>query len=371
VATVGQDGTVLELAEDLLPLLRGGRPFAMATAVDVVGSSPHDAGSSMALDGGGRILGGVSGGCVESAATDACRRVLDGAAASVERFGFGRADAAGLTCGGELDVLVHMPAGACVEAELAAAAAGRAAVLAVVTAGPSALLGAVLAGGEGAGLPGELDAAAFGPLGLSLERVRAAIRASTATGAVEVECAGILRLFVEVSEPAPLFAVIGATAIAGPLAAGARSLGYRVVVCDHRPGFAVRDRVPAASAVVQELPHRWLRDLPLDERSVVCLLTHDDELDPLALAEALERRVAYVGALGSRTTADRRAERLLAIGLDPERLTELHSPIGLDLGGRAPAEIALSILAEVLAARTGGSGRPLRARKGPIRVVAG
>ncbi|MDQ1531748.1 MAG: xanthine dehydrogenase accessory factor [Microbacteriaceae bacterium] len=356
---------MFELARDLLPLLRAGEPVAVATAVDVVGSSPYGLGSSMAVTADGRVLGSVAGGCVETAALEACRRLLAGGPPGVERFGFGQAagEAAGLSCGGELDVLLHMPSGACVEAALTAAASGRDAALAVVTTGPRDLVGAVLSDGPGFDRPG---AGA-----LPVERIRAAVRDLPVTGAVEVQCDPPLRLFVEVSRPAPLFAVIGATAIARPLAAGARLLGYRVVVCDHRPGFAAPGRVPEADEVVQDLPHRWLRGLPLDDRSVVVLLTHDAELDPLALAEALERDVAYVGALGSRATAASRERQLAALGVDAARLPALHSPIGLDLGGGAPAEIAVSILAEVIAGRTGRSGEPLRGREGPVRAALG
>ncbi|HEY0375130.1 MAG TPA: XdhC family protein, partial [Amnibacterium sp.] len=118
---------MLEIADRLLPLLRRGERVAVATAIDVIGSSPQALGSSMAVAADGSVIGSVSGGCVEAAALEGCRRLLDGGAPSPERFGFGDAEAAlaGLACGGELDVLLHMLDGACVVAELEASAAGR------------------------------------------------------------------------------------------------------------------------------------------------------------------------------------------------------------------------------------------------------
>ncbi len=364
-------GRMLELASRLLPLLQAGEPVAMATAIDVLGSSPQALGSSMAVTADGAILGTVSGGCVEAAALEACVRLRGGGTPGVERFGFGDAEAlvAGLACGGELDVLIHMLRGECVLAEFRAAAAGRTAVLAVVTAGPAALLGGVLPAGEGAGLPGELDATSLAALGLTPDRVRAAVAAATTTGCIEVACEGVLRLFVEVAQPAPVFAIVGATDLGRALASAARALGFRVLVCDPRPAFGTAARVPDAEAVAVDAPHRWLAGLSLDERAVVALLTHDEDLDPLALAVALERPVGYVGAMGSRATAARRAERLRRLGVSDAAIGRLHSPIGLDLGGSSAAETAVSIVAEVLLQRTGSSGGPLADRAGPIHAV--
>ncbi|HEV7624421.1 MAG TPA: XdhC family protein [Amnibacterium sp.] len=364
---------MLELADRLLPLLRRGEPVGVATAIDVIGSSPQALGSSMATTRDGAVIGSVSGGCVEAAALEGCRRLLDGGAPSAERFGFGDAEAAlaGLACGGELDVLLHMLDGACVAAELAEAAAGRPAVLAVVTAGPAELIGAVVAAGAGAGLPGEAHEAALAATGLDLAAVRRAVTAATATGLVELECAGVLRLFVEVGRPRPVFAIVGATDLGRELAAGAAALGYRVLACDPRPAFGTAARMPSAESVTVDAPHRWLSRLDLDQRSAVALLTHDEDLDAPALAVALEGPAGFVGALGSRSTAVRRAERLRALGVTAPRIARLHSPMGLDLGGSSAAETALSILAEVLLVRTGSTGAPLVGRSGPIHVGRG
>jgi xanthine dehydrogenase accessory factor len=362
---------MLELGDRMLQALDAG-PVAVATAVDVLGSSPSTVGTSMALTADGAVLGSVSGGCVEAAAIDGCRELLAGRPPGVGRYGFGDAAAAraGLACGGELDVLFHMLRGASVEAELRAAAAGRPAALAVITAGPAPLLGRTIAASDGAGLPGDLTDDDLAGLPLRLEQVRAAVGGRLAmgrSGPVEPAC-GVetLRLFTDVAAEAPLFVIVGATELAAALAAAAVAVGYRVEVVDARPAFARPERVPAASRVLGAPPHVALAQAGLDDTSVVCLLSHDEDLDPLALAVALEQGAGFVGALGSRATVARRAARLRVLGVAADRIAAIHSPLGLDLGASSPAETAISILAEVLAARTGGTGLPLRDREGPV-----
>lgn len=366
---------VLELADRLLPALTHG-PVAVATAIDVLGSSPSTVGTSMALTLGGTPLGSVSGGCVEAAALDGCRALLQGGAPRVERYGFGEATAlrAGLACGGEIDVAFHRLVGASVAAELRAALDGRPAALAVVIAGPTGLLGRTVAAGTGAGLDGDLTEDDLAALPVRLEHVRATVAARLATGrpgSVELDCGpAVLRLLVDVAAPAPRFVIIGATELAAALAAAAAAVGYRVEVVDARPAFALPERVPAAAEVVAAPPHRHLASAPLDGRSVVCLLSHDEDLDPLALAVALERAPAFVGALGSRATHARRTARLRALGVADAAIRSVRAPLGLDLGGSTPAETAVAILAEVLAARTGGTGLPLKDLDGPVHRMA-
>ena len=354
---------MLELADRLLGLLGAGERPALATSVDVIGSAPQLAGTSMAVAASGAVIGSVSGGCVETVALEACHRSLTDHVVRVMRFGFGDEVAArsGLACGGELDVLIHRLGGPAVLAELAAAAAGRPAALGVVISGPQAALGGVIAGVEGAGAGGQLDPALL-PDG-AVPRLRAAVAAtalSGRSGPVTVECGPQpVRLFVDVSLPAARMIILGATETAAALAAAAAAVGYAVTVCDHRPALTTPDRFPAARDVVLRRSHEYLIDAELDGRSVVCLLGHDEDLDPLAIAVALERGVHYVGALGSRSTAARRRDRLRALGVVDDEIARLHAPIGLDLGASTPAETAVAILAEVLATRTGGTAIPL------------
>jgi len=356
---------VLELADRLLPLVAAGVPIAAATAIDVLGSSPHGAGTSMAVTGDGRLLGAVSGGCVEDAALRACRALLAAGAARVHRFGFGdgAAAAAGLACGGELDVLVHRVEGEGVAEQLRLAAEGRPAAVAMVTAGPPSVVGRTVTAASAVALAQEVP-------GLSPSLLVAALTGrqdAGASGPVDVACAGwTLRLFVDVAAPARRLLIGGATDTAAALAAAAGALGYRVTVCDPRPAFALPSRFPAAQEVVTGRVHEVIAAAALTERDAVCLVSHDEDLDPLALAAALESAAGYVGALGSRGTAARRRERLRALGVPESHVARLHMPVGLDVGARTPAELAVAVLAEVLAVRSGTGAGPLRVGEGPI-----
>ncbi len=356
---------MLELADRLLPLVAAGVPIAVATAIDVLGSSPHPAGTSMALTLDGGPLGAVSGGCVEDAALRACRALLADGGARVHRFGFGddSAAAAGLACGGELDVLVHRIEGEDVAEQLRLAVEGRPAAIALVTAGPQALVGRTVTAASAGALAQEVP-------GLSPSLLVAALTGRTeggASGPVEVACAGwTLRLFVDVAAPARRLLIGGATDSAAALATAAAALGYRVTVCDPRAAFALPSRFPAAQQVLTGRVHEVIAAAALTSRDAVCLVSHDEDLDPLALAAALESAAGYVGALGSRSTAARRRERLRALGVPESRIARLRMPIGLDVGARTPAELAVAVVAEVLAVRSATGGAPLGVGEGPI-----
>ncbi|MGT2425567.1 XdhC family protein [Amnibacterium kyonggiense] len=355
---------MLELADRLLPLVAAGARIALATSIDVIGSSPHPAGTSLALAADGAVLGSVSGGCVEDAALAACRALLDGAPGGVQRFGFGDAAAAraGLACGGELDVLVHLLEPAVVE-ELRAAAAGRPAVIGVVTSGPPALLGRAVTPGSADALPG-----VPGPL------VRAAIegrRDGGVAGGVEVVCDGApIRIFADVAARRRRMVISGATETAVALAAAAVAAGFLVTVCDPRVAFLAPSRFAAGVELLPGRAHDVLRSADLAAGDAVCVLGHDEDLDPLALAEALEGPAGFVGAIGSRATTARRRERLRALGVGAAAVERLRMPIGLDVGARTPAEIAIAVLAEVLAVRHGRDAAPLRLGTGPIHRPA-
>ena len=160
--------------------------------------------------------------------------------------------------------------------------------------------------------------------------------------------------------------VFGAIDFAAAVARIGAFLGYRVTVCDARPTFATAKRFPDADEVVVEWPHRYLRDTEVDARTVVCVLTHDPKFDVPLLEIALRLPLAYVGAMGSRRTNDDRLEKLRELGLTEDELARLHAPIGLDVGARTPEETAISVAAELIAARWNGSGAQLRKIDGPI-----
>jgi xanthine dehydrogenase accessory factor len=162
--------------------------------------------------------------------------------------------------------------------------------------------------------------------------------------------------------------VFGAIDFAAAVARVGSFLGYRVTVCDARPVFATSRRFPDADEVVVEWPHKYLDHTETDERTVVCVLTHDPKFDVPLLEIALRRPLAYVGAMGSRRTNENRLRELRERGLSDDELSRLHAPIGLDIGARTPEETALSVAAEIVAARWGGTGSRLRDVSGAIHT---
>jgi xanthine dehydrogenase accessory factor len=370
---------MLDIAEELHRWCERGLPFAVATVVATGGSAPRPPGAALAVDGEGTAVGSVSGGCVEGAVYEVCRETLsgDGPATVLTRFGYSDEDAfaVGLTCGGVIDILVQRidPAERpeLVRA-LAAAAGDGAAAVARIAAGPGDLLGrAVLVRADGSheGSLGdeERDRTAVGEV--------LAMLAAGRTGTVEIgadgsRCGVPLTLLVESSVPPPRLLVFGAIDFAAALARAGKFLGYRVTVCDARPVFATARRFPDADEVVVDWPHRYLdaetRAGRIDARTAVCVLTHDAKFDLPLLERALRLPVAYVGAMGSRRTHLQRLDGLREAGLQDLELARLHSPIGLDLGARTPEETALSIAAEIVADRYGGSGVSLRGAHRPI-----
>ncbi|RFA22000.1 XdhC family protein [Subtercola boreus] len=181
---------------------------------------------------------------------------------------------------------------------------------------------------------------------------------------VDCEDGPVEALFV-VASTQPRMIVFGAVDFSVALSNAAALLGYRVTVCDARPVFATPERFPAAAEVVVEWPAHYLARTEIDSRTAVVVLTHDDRFDIPLLEVALALPVAYVGAMGSRRTHDRRLESLRPLVGDSS-LARLHSPIGLDIGASTPEETALSILAEIVAVRNAASGARLRALEGPI-----
>ncbi|MEE4494337.1 XdhC family protein [Streptomyces sp. BE230] len=367
---------MLDIAEELDRWAGQGRDFAVATVVAVGGSAPRQPGAALAVDRDGTVIGSVSGGCVEGAVYELCQQALDDGITVRERFGYSDEDAfaVGLTCGGVIDILVTPvraddPARPVFAAALAAASRGEAAAVARITDGPAELLGRPLLvhpdGGYEGGLGGhpELDRTAAAETRAMLD----AGRTGTLTiGADGSQCGQPLTLLVESSVPPPRMIVFGAIDFASALVRAGKFLGYHVTVCDARPVFATKARFPDADELVVDWPHRYLAATGVDARTVLCVLTHDAKFDIPLLEAALKLPVAYVGAMGSRRTHLERNDRLRDAGVTELELARLHSPIGLDLGARTPEETALSIAAEIVADRRGGSGVPLTGAHTPI-----
>ncbi|WP_431997727.1 XdhC family protein [Streptomyces fungicidicus] len=380
---------MLDIAGELHRWLAEGREFAVATVVSVGGSAPRGPGAALAVDSGGTAIGSVSGGCVEGAVYELCARALEDGETRVERFGYSDEDAfaVGLTCGGVIDIMVTPVGGRAsvrgvLRAALTAVLRGEPGALARVVDGPAELLGKALLvrpdGSYDGGLGGtaELDRTAAGAAGALLEAGRTGTVSVPGDGAGPdssrtgpgggAYCPGGLTLLVESSVPPPRMIVFGAIDFAAALVRTGKFLGYHVTVCDARPVFATRARFPEADEIVVDWPHRYLRGTETDARTVLCVLTHDAKFDVPLLTEALALPVAFVGAMGSRRTHRDRERRLREAGVGERELARLRSPIGLDLGARTPEETALSIAAEIVAARRGGTGVPLTDSGTPI-----
>ncbi|WNI28382.1 XdhC/CoxI family protein [Streptomyces sp. ITFR-6] len=367
---------MLDIAEELDRWAGQGREFAVATVVAVGGSAPRQPGAALAVDRDGTVIGSVSGGCVEGAVYELCQQALEDGITVRERFGYSDEDAfaVGLTCGGVIDILVTPvraddPARPVYAAALTAAARGEAAAVARVTEGPAELLGRPLLirpdGAHEGGLGGhpELDRTVAAEARAMLDAGRTG---SVTLGADGSLCGQPLTLLVESSVPPPRMIVFGAIDFAAALVRAGKFLGYHVTVCDARPVFATKARFPEADELVIEWPHRYLARTAVDARTVLCVLTHDAKFDVPLLEAALKLPAAYVGAMGSRRTHLERNERLREAGVTELELARLRSPIGLDLGARTPEETALSIAAEIVADRRGGTGVPLTGAHTPI-----
>jgi len=251
-------------------------------------------------------------------------------------------------------------------------AEGRPVTVATVTDGP-ATIGATLAV-----WPDEVSGT-LGSTGLDVAATADA-RGELALGATGLRHYGphgerredTVTVFLHSFAPPPRMLVFGAIDYAAAVARIGSFLGYRVTVCDARPVFATPKRFPDAVEVIVDWPHRYLRGTHTDERTVICVLTHDPKFDVPLLEVALRLpEVAYIGAMGSRRTHEDRLERLIEVGMTDAELARLSSPIGLDLGARTPEETAVSIAAEIIAVRWGGQGSRLADVEGPIHHPTG
>ncbi|MFC8226107.1 XdhC family protein [Streptomyces sp. NPDC057287] len=349
---------------------RSGIRCVMATVVRTWGSAPHGPGASMLVTLDGRIVGSVSGGCVEAAVIAAAEEVFAGGPPVVERWGTGDEDAfaVGLTCGGTIEVLIReVGAGEPLGRVAADLAAGIPVALVTPLDGHGQL-----AVGRGA-VSGTLGGAALDRMaGLAAEGMLGRGESGPVTvgepGSGGPDCAPERELLVQSFAARPRLLIFGAAEFARPLVAFGSALGHHVTVCDARPAFADPARFPGADEVVVDRPDRWFRDHEelVGPTTAVCVLTHEPRFDVPVLARALGGAAGYVGAMGSRRTHEDRVARLREAGVTEARLSRLRSPIGLDLGGRGPEETALSVLAEIIAVRRGGSGAPLTAGRGPV-----
>lgn len=364
-----------EVLPELLAV-RGRRgATAMATVVRTWRSAPRPAGASMLVTDADEAVGSVSGGCVEGALFDLGQEVLADGLPRLETYGVSDDDAfaVGLTCGGILEVFVErVDERTWPELEGIAASidAEEPVAVATIVAGPHSL---------GRHLVVRKDRTE-GSLGTA--RLDDTVREDV-IGLLESGTTGFLHygpegerlgegldVFVQSFAPKPQMFVFGAIDFSAALVRVGKLLGFRVTVVDARPVFATAKRFPEADEVVVDWPHRWLAGQQVDSRTVIAVLTHDPKFDVPALKAALQTNAGYIGAMGSRRTHEDRLVRLKEAGLTDDQLARVHSPIGLDLGARTPEETAISIAAEIIQSRWGGSGQRLAATHGPIHPGA-
>lgn len=314
------------IAEIALDWHRQGRGAALATVVETWGSAPRQPGSQLAISGQGEIMGSVSGGCVEGAVvTEALEALQDG---KPRLLTFGVSDdtafAVGLACGGTIRVLLEPVGKALPEnllAEIVDARARRRALAYVVNVDSWERR---LTDGRGDPLAGEIAA-----------RMRAD-RSGMEEGG----------WFVCVNNPGLRLIVVGAVHIAQALMPMARTCGYEATLIDPRDTFAAAHRFPGET-IRDDWPDEAMAALGLDARTAVVTLTHDAKLDDPAIRSALQSPVFYLGCLGSSRTHARRVERLTQAGFTAEQIARIHAPVGLDIGAKSPAEIAVSVLAQI------------------------
>jgi xanthine dehydrogenase accessory factor len=345
---------------DLLATARAwtaaGDRVVMATVVRVDGSAPQGEGAKMLVAASGAIEGSVSGGCVEAAVAEEAQAVHAGGSSRIVSYGINRTMMwdVGLACGGKIDVLVEpLPDMALLERCFAD---GANAALCTSLAGGGAHAGAkvlVLADG---GMTGSLGDAG---IDAALEsEARAQIKRGVSKTVPVAGC----DVFIDILAPHDRLIIVGAVHIAVCLCAMAAEAGFAVTVVDPREQLNNRERFPKAAALRVGWPEDELPDIPLDEHAYVAILTHDEKFDDPSLDLALRARPRYVGAIGSKKTHAARRERLIAAGFSRDVVAGVHGPIGLDIGAQLPEEIAVAILAEMIATKYGHRGAALRDR---------
>lgn len=333
--------------------LERGEAAALATIVAIERKAPRGPGAAMAIGPRGEIVGSLSGGCVEPALVESASAVMRSREPRLISFGISddQAFGIGLSCGGTLHVFLEPVTAQGEEGALLAAldrelGRGRAAALVTVLAGRPRAGAKML-------VPEDSSAPMLGSSGDPSvdEALAKTARELLAQGASERREVHGLDVFVRSVCPPPTLYVIGAVHPAAELCRAGKLVGFRVVVCDPRSPFATAERLPAADEIAREWPDAYLARQPLGARDAVCVLTHDLKFDVPAIRAALSGGAGYVGAMGSRKTHARRVERLREEGVPDDQVRRVFSPIGLDLGGDDGGEIAVAVMAEIVAHR--------------------
>jgi xanthine dehydrogenase accessory factor len=325
-------------------------PVCVATVVQTWGSAPRQIGAKLAFTPDYKLSGSVSGGCIEPAVIEAGLEVLRTNVPRLLHFGVADETAfeqVGLACGGSIEVFVEPLTQAARAFWDETAKDDLAAVSVTMLDGPA--IGAKVMAREGAAAQvfAGADFAVIPALKALAEENLAQPHARAGRHAVP----GAGNALVEVFSPLPTLILVGGAHIAVALAPMAKQLGYRVVVLDPREAFGNRERFPSADEVINGWPDKTLARMPITRGTAIVALTHNETLDDPALKIALRSKAFYVGALGGKTTREKRLSRLRAAGFAEAELARLRQPIGLDIGASNPEEIALATLAQIVAER--------------------
>lgn len=331
---------------------RAGEAVALATVVQTWGSAPRKVGAKMAISAAGAIAGSVSGGCVEGAVAEEGLVALKTGRGKLLHFGVADETAwgVGLACGGTIEVFVEPLDARHYELAAASIRADQPSSTATVIGGPETAVGqkASLAD-EPPGQVAPADGSMAQPL---LDLARRGLDANRSFRTHIPDPAGSdlpLDVFVDLNPAPPWLVIVGGVHIAVALDGLARHMGYRTAVIDPRRSFGSRERFPDADQVLTLWPEEAFAQLTLTPSTAIAVLTHDPKIDDRALVLALASRAGYVGALGSQKTQAKRRQRLIEAGVTEVQLGRLHGPVGLSIGAETPEEIALSIMAEIVA----------------------
>jgi len=343
-----------DIIETVAQWQRAGERIALATVINVDGSAPREEGAKMVISASGLVAGSVSGGCVESAVAEEAMTVMQTGAPKIVRYGINRNMMwdVGLACGGSIDVFIEP-----LETPLPAQSHKAFAVCTIVR------------GPHGVGRKIVVDAQRSVEGDLANPQVQAVVveRAIELIDAGQSKTvdAGAYQIFIDANIPQPRAILVGAVHIAVALCEMAARAGFAVTVIDPRSSLCNRERFPHAAALIIDWPQGALPNIMLDDNTYVAVLTHDDKFDDPTLLAVLPSGARYVGAIGSKKTQALRRTRLLDAGVPLHAVERMRGPIGLDIGAQSPEEIAVAILAEMIAAKYQRSGMPLRDRVDP------
>lgn len=346
-----------------------GEEIALATLVAVRGSAPRRPGAHLAVTRSGKMAGSISGGCVENDLIEKAMEVLRDSTARMETYGISDEQGfeVGLSCGGSIDVLLEPLAWGETLGAVREALQSRRPVALAIACDPPALRGHKMAVFPNAASVGSIDRGVD-------EATESEARRNLSTGGTRMLTlpwrGDEAKVFVEAFVPPSRLFVVGATHAAVALCRMAKLVGFDVIIIDPRSVYASHERLPEADEIRRAWPDRGLDENELDEYAYLVSLTHDPKFDQPTLIKALRSSARYIGAIGSRSTHERRKQQLREQGFSDEDLARIHSPVGLDIGSRTPEEIAVSILAEMLAVRSGRDATPLKERKAPIHTDA-